>query len=57
VTDSCEYGNETSGSIKDREFLDKLSDCKLLKEFVRSFVRSLDEVIMQVMVVGREVLQ
>jgi hypothetical protein len=24
---SCEYGNEPSGSIKGREFLEQLSDC------------------------------
>jgi hypothetical protein len=28
----CEHGNEPSGSIKDREFLDKLSDCQFLKK-------------------------
>jgi hypothetical protein len=29
---SCEHGNEPSGSIKGVEFLDWLSDCKLLKK-------------------------
>jgi hypothetical protein len=28
----CENGNEPSGSIKGREFLDYLSDCQLLKK-------------------------
>jgi hypothetical protein len=28
----CEHGNETSGVIQRREFLDQLSDCQLLKE-------------------------
>jgi hypothetical protein len=27
----CEHGNETSGFIKGGEFLDQLSECKLLK--------------------------
>jgi hypothetical protein len=27
VVGSCEHGNQTSSSIKDQEFLDKLSDC------------------------------
>jgi hypothetical protein len=31
-TASCEHGNEPSGSIKGGEFLDKLSDCQLLKK-------------------------
>jgi hypothetical protein len=31
VAKSCEYGNEPSGSIKDEEFLDQLSDYQLLK--------------------------
>jgi hypothetical protein len=29
---SCEHGNEPLGSIKDRKFLEKLSDCWLLKD-------------------------
>jgi len=29
---SCEHGNEPSGSVKDVEFLDQLSDCQLLKK-------------------------
>jgi hypothetical protein len=29
---SCEYGNATSGSIKDGEFLEQLSDYQLLKK-------------------------
>jgi hypothetical protein len=32
VAGCCEHGNEPSGSIKGREFLDKLSDCQLLKK-------------------------
>jgi hypothetical protein len=32
VASSCEHGNETSGYIKGEEFLDKLSDCQLLKK-------------------------
>jgi hypothetical protein len=28
--ETCEYGNETSGSIKGGEFLEQLSDCQLL---------------------------
>jgi hypothetical protein len=31
VAGSCERGNESSGPIKGREFLDQLSDCQLLK--------------------------
>jgi len=44
VTGSCECGDEPSGSIKCREFLDYLRTCLLLKDcaalisFVRSFV-------------------
>jgi hypothetical protein len=30
VVGSCEYGNESSGSIKGREFLDQLSDYQIL---------------------------
>jgi len=29
---SCEHDNETSDSIKREEFLERLSDCQLLKE-------------------------
>jgi len=29
---SCEHGNEPSGSIKDGEFFDQLSDYQLLKD-------------------------
>jgi hypothetical protein len=29
---SCEYDNETSGSVNGGEFLDQLSDCQLLKK-------------------------
>lgn len=29
---SCELGDEPSGSIKDEEFRDQLSDCYLLKD-------------------------
>jgi hypothetical protein len=32
VAGSCEHGNESSVSIKRRKFLDKLSDCQLLKK-------------------------
>jgi hypothetical protein len=32
ATASCEHGNEPSGSMKGREFLDYLSDCYLLKK-------------------------
>jgi hypothetical protein len=32
VAGSCEHGNEHSGSIKGREFLDELTDCWLLKK-------------------------
>jgi len=32
VVSSCENGNETSGSIKGREFLEHLSDYQLLKK-------------------------
>jgi hypothetical protein len=31
---SCENDNELSGSIRDREFLDRLSDQQLLKKFL-----------------------
>jgi hypothetical protein len=31
VAGCCEHGNESSGSIKGEEFLDKLSDYKLLR--------------------------
>jgi hypothetical protein len=30
VVGSCEHGNEPSGSIKGGEFLDKMSDYKLI---------------------------
>jgi len=30
MADCCEHGKKPSGSIKDREFLDKLADYKLL---------------------------
>jgi len=30
--DSCEFGNETSGSIKGKKFLDVLSDHQLFKK-------------------------
>jgi hypothetical protein len=33
VADSCEEGDEPSGSIKDGEFLDQESDCRLSKGF------------------------
>jgi hypothetical protein len=46
VTGFCEHGNEPSGSIKDGEFLDLLSDHQLLKDcstalimFVKSCLR------------------
>jgi hypothetical protein len=29
---SCEHGNEPSGAMKGEEFLEELSDCKLLKK-------------------------
>jgi hypothetical protein len=32
VTGCCEYGNEPSGSTKDEEFLELLSDCQLPKK-------------------------
>jgi hypothetical protein len=32
VADSCERSNESSNSIKDREFLDQLGDYQLLKQ-------------------------
>jgi hypothetical protein len=32
VADSCEDGNETSGSIRCGEFIDWLSDCQLMKD-------------------------
>jgi len=32
LVDSCECGNEPSGSTKDRLFLDQLSGCYLLKK-------------------------
>jgi hypothetical protein len=32
VAGFCEHGNEPSGSIEGVEFLDCLSDCKLLKK-------------------------
>jgi hypothetical protein len=32
VAGCCEHANEASGSIKDWEFLDKLSDWELFKE-------------------------
>jgi hypothetical protein len=32
VAVSCKDSNESSGSIKDREFVDQLSDCVLLKD-------------------------
>jgi len=32
VAGSCEYGNETSGSIKEGEYRDKLSDYQLFTE-------------------------
>jgi hypothetical protein len=36
---SCyEHGNEPSGSIKGGEFIDKLSDCQLLKKDSASFL-------------------
>jgi hypothetical protein len=31
VTGSCEHDNEISGSIKGREFLDRMNDCQFLK--------------------------
>jgi len=31
VVGSCKHGNEPSGSIKDREFVDQLSDSHLLR--------------------------
>jgi hypothetical protein len=33
VADLCEYCNETSGSIKDGEFLDYPCDCSLLGKY------------------------
>jgi hypothetical protein len=33
VAGSCEHGNETSGSINGGEFLDQLSNYKLLKDY------------------------
>jgi hypothetical protein len=37
VAGCCEHGNEPSGFIKDREFLDQLSDCWLAsQEGIRS---------------------
>jgi hypothetical protein len=32
VADSCEHGNDPSGSIKGREFLDQTSDYQLLNK-------------------------
>jgi hypothetical protein len=32
VSGFCDHGNEISGSIKGREFLDCLSDCQLVKK-------------------------
>jgi hypothetical protein len=32
VVGCCEHGNEPSGSIKSKEFLDELSDYHLLKK-------------------------
>jgi hypothetical protein len=32
VADCCEHGNEPSGSIKDGELLEKLSEYQLLKD-------------------------
>jgi hypothetical protein len=29
---SCEQGNETSGSVKGREFLNQLNDCQFFKK-------------------------
>jgi hypothetical protein len=37
VAGSCGYGNESSGSVKDGEFLGHLSDCHLLKQDFASF--------------------
>jgi hypothetical protein len=32
VAGSCEHGNETSGSIKGKEFLGQLSGCSIFKK-------------------------
>jgi hypothetical protein len=32
VAETCEHGNDTSGSIKGREFIDHLSGCQILKQ-------------------------
>jgi hypothetical protein len=37
VAGSCEHGNEPSGSIKRREFLDWLGDSLLIKTLLRAF--------------------
>jgi len=29
---SCEYGNELSGSVQERKFLEQLRDCQILKK-------------------------
>jgi hypothetical protein len=33
VAGSCECGNESSYSIKDREFLDQVIDCQVFKKY------------------------
>jgi hypothetical protein len=33
VAGCCKHDNETSGSVEGGGFLDKLSDCQLLKEY------------------------
>jgi hypothetical protein len=39
----CEHGNEYSGSLKDWEFCDNMSDCQLLENSASiSYVRSID---------------
>jgi hypothetical protein len=39
VADSCKHGSESSGSWKDGEFLDYVSECYLLKKALLHGVR------------------
>jgi hypothetical protein len=41
VAGSCGYGNETWGSVKDREFVDHLSDYQLVKDSALQFIKRL----------------
>lgn len=38
MADSCEHGNDPSGSINGGDFLEKLSDSQLLKKYSAAWI-------------------